>query len=281
MPSPTRTVEMIYNPEPITFGTYVDGVRIQARHAKSIAGSLRVNAPTDLARAGVDQLERIEDLAVHVDDIQTERQVTAAVRPSFEDFRAAWGGMSEALMSKARLPASLSPNGARAGKLHARLFPEGHGFITFDAHAAWSEGDRVLRVIHQQDLKAAIDELAGPEYHPSAKKATNALREALGVGETPRETPSTTRLQHAMQRFSRALGRYARIVASDVDLDDAASVERFRKAVMVPFDQFRTRRTTSGEVEGEEPATDPPSEPMQPVIPTPGPALPSPFIDET
>ncbi|AKF09860.1 hypothetical protein [Sandaracinus amylolyticus] len=281
MPTPIRPNEIIYNPEPVVFGSYCDGARLQARHAKSIAGTLRTHAPHDLPRTGSEQLDRIEALAIFVDDILTERQIAATVKPAFEDFGAAWGGMSDALLSKSRLPVRHSPNAPRAVKMHTQIFPEGAGFIRWDAHAAWSEGDRVLRVIAQKDLKSELDALIGTDFLQAAKKATTALREALGVGETPRETPSTTRLQHAMQRFSRALGRYARIVAADVDLDDAASVERFRKAVMVPFDQFRTRRTTSGEVESEEPETDPPSEPTQPVTPTPGPALPSPFIEET
>ena len=117
--------------------------------------------------------------------------------------------------------------------------------------------------------------MVGPELHSAARKATQALCEALGIGSTARETPSTTRLQHALTRFSREVTRYARILSADVDVTDLASVERFRKAVMIPIDTFRSRRGASPEIERPseptEPAapTEPATDPVEPPVPAP------------
>ena len=278
MPSPISAHDLISNPEPITFGDYTDGWRINASYTKSLASALRNGAPSDLTKVAIEQLALVDSLAIDMDDILTERRTVAAVRPFLADFVAAFGGMNDALLGKSRLPASLSGAGQRAAKLHAQLFTDGVMFTRKDAHAAWSEGDRILRVIAPQGLKSELDEVLGSEFFASAKKATTSLREALGIGKTALETPSTTRLQQALSRFSREVCRYARMLAGDVDLTNGPSVERFRRAVMTPIDTFRTRRGV-GEVEPEmpempEPAA--PSEPGEPVIePSPG----GPFIE--
>ncbi|UJR79913.1 hypothetical protein [Sandaracinus amylolyticus] len=244
MPRPGYHRAIQIRPEPITFGNYCDGVRLGASHVKPLAGSLRAAAPGDLSPTARAQLDTIDDIAVVIDDIRTARHGSAAVKPAFDLLGAAFGATHDTLLAKSRLPGPSDGIGARAAALDACLFPNGLGFIRWDAHAAWSEADRILRVIAQLGLEAELDAMIGPELRATAMTSCDALREALGIGSAPRETPRSKALQQAMHAFSREVSRYARMLAADVDTTDTTSVERFRDAVMIPFDTFRSRRGT-------------------------------------
>ncbi|AKF07500.1 hypothetical protein [Sandaracinus amylolyticus] len=119
-------------------------------------------------------------------------------------------------------------------------------------------------MIAQLGLEAELDAMIGPEPRATARTSCDALREALGIGGAPRETPRSKALQEAMQAFSREVSRYARMLAADVDTTDPSSVERFRHAVMTPIDTFRSRRKR------EQPA---------PADPSSGPTAPTPIVD--
>ncbi len=259
-----NAADLILNdPQPVTFADYVDGVRIAAPYMKSAALTLSNAAPHDLDSVGKKQLALILEIAKHGDDVLDERQSVASVKPWFVDFGNAWGGLYDSLLGKSRLPASLSDRGERASRVLARLFPDGVMFARRDAHAAWSEGDRRLLQVVELDLKHELDELVGKEFFDAAKKATAALGEALGVGSTKRETPKSTDLQGTVLRFSREVARYARHLAAEVDTSEPASVERFREAVAVPIDAFRSRRAAADGV--ADPAA---ADPAAPVVAT-------------
>lgn len=258
--------------QPIAFADYVDGIRIAAPYMKSLALTLSNAQPSDLDARAKKQVALLVDLAKHADDVLDERQSVLGVRQQFLDFGSAWGALYDALVGKSRLPATLSERGPRAAALVERIFPDGAVFIRRDAHAAWSDGDRRLALILEQGLKDELDEVAGEELFEAAKKATTALGEALGVGRTRRDAPRTADLQATVLRFSREVARYARLMAADVDVHDAASVERFRKAVAGPIDALRSRRVGEGEGEGP---TGEPGAPITPEGPTSGPVTPS------
>jgi hypothetical protein len=256
--------------EPIVFGDYVDGVRIAAPYMKSLALTLANAKPDDLDAAGKKQLALLADIAKHGDDVLDERQSTGGVRPTFDDFGNAWGGLCDALTAKSRLPASLSDRGERAAALVARIFPDGTMFVRRDAHAAWSDGDRRLALIAEQKLEHELSELVGEEHVDAVKKATAALGEALGVGHTRREALRGSDLQDTVARFSREVARYARMMAASVDVNDAATVLRFRRSVAEPIDALRSRRGGSDDTLDTPPA-DPAAEPTEP-----GPAVSAP-----
>jgi hypothetical protein len=256
-----NNTETIYNaPQPVTFGDYVDGVRIAAPYMKSLALTLSNAQPDDLEPTAKRQLALLVEIAKHGDDVLDDRESAGRVRPWLLDFANAWGGLNDALVAKSRLPASLSDRGERADRVLARVFPEGVMFVRRDAHAAWAEGDRRVALIGELALQKEIDELVGAEHYDAAKATTLALGEALGVGRTRRETPKGSDMQSTVLRFSREVARYARLLAADVDAEEPASIERFRKAVAEPIDALRSRR-----VGGDDTAVDAaPSEPTTP-----------------
>ena len=67
-------------------------------------------------------------------------------------------------------------------------------------------------------------------------------------------------MRDALYRFSRAISKYCRVLAAEVDEDDAESIARFMRAVS-PIDEYRAVVRTSGggvvtdEDEGEQPVT--------------------------
>jgi hypothetical protein len=271
MPSKSQPQEIVFtNAEPITFADYVDGVRVAAPYMKSMAMTLVNAKPSDLSAEEKRQLDVIVEVAKHGDDVIDERQSVVGVRPWFIDFGNAWGGFNDALLAKSRLPASMSDKGERAAKLNMRLFPDGVMFVRRDSHAAWSDGDRRLALIAELGLEREIAAVIGDDHLDAARKATAALGEALGVGKTAREAPKGSDLQETIGRFSREVARYARMIAASVDLDDPASVERFRNAVAKPIDTLRSRR---GAADDEDTSLDAPV-----VDGGPSPVTPSPVV---
>jgi hypothetical protein len=99
---------------------------------------------------------------------------------------------------------------------------------------------------------------------------------AIGVGAPPREMPSTTALLEARLAFSRSVASYCRALAMAVEEDDAASHERFRKAV-APIDEFRALGRAK-DVEDETDTTDPDDDPPATPAPASG-ETDGPFID--
>ncbi len=119
----------------------------------------------------------------------------------------------------------------------------------------------------------------------SAVSATpRVLSIAIGAGKKARELPSTTALQEALRSFSKAVAKYCRVLAANVEEDDPQSVERFRKAV-APIDEYRSRQTRSAEpVDAADPAApvvEPEPTPTPVVAPAPAPTREhdSPFIE--
>ncbi|UJR81527.1 hypothetical protein [Sandaracinus amylolyticus] len=193
---------------------------------------------------------------------ERDRFSSARVRPHRDAFINYWAALHELLVSKARLGTAFGDDGVRAQALLDAYFPEGVGFARLDAYAAWFEGQRRLdRMVEEYRLEE-IGALAGAAMLTAVKKGTAALGEAIGVGRTARtEVPSATALQEALAKLSRAVGAYARLLAAKVDEEDAASIERFRRAV-APIDEYRAMRVKEGVVEEPvEPAIEPGASP--------------------
>lgn len=246
--------------------------RAGAQYAKPVARLLRNAAPADLSADEKKALRTIEESAAQIQAIYAERdRVTKGrVRAVFDGFINYWSAMHEVLAGLARLDTQFGDVGERARALVGSYFPDAVSFVKLDAHAAWFEAQRRLDRMREEGQVEEIGALAGEPVFAAVRKGTAELGEAIGVGKTPRgELPSTTAMQEAVAKFSRAVGAYGRLLAAKVDEEDAASIERFRRAV-APMDEYRSMRSKGGAGEGEEPEL--PEEPSEPEV-TPAPVV--------
>jgi hypothetical protein len=241
----------------IIFRFYVDGVRVSARYVKSLAALLIKAAPPDKTPVESRRLDKVRSAAAEVDVVLNDRDriSSARVREPFLGFGSAFGALHASLVATSEVSDEESDRGARAAALLANLFPGGVSFTSLDARAAWAEGDRHLGRIRNEGLAEEVVALSGPDFLPSAIRATAALAEAIGVGETTVEVPSSTALLDAMRAFSKSVGSYCRALAAGVEDDDPASWARFRKAVG-PIDEYRRLGRTLEEDGSEDGETD-------------------------
>lgn len=250
----------------VVYGAYTDGVKISAAFAKAVAHALFHVLPHDADAQERAAVQVLLERAGVIDRILNARADVGTIKTQFVAFGNCWGGMYDALLAKRRLPASVTGAGKRASAIIDRLFNDGIMFIRLESPAAWAEGDRRYRRIVELGLEREIGEVIGADYVEAARRATVELGEAIGTAKKPREVPSRTGLADAMFLFSRGISRYCRLLAAKVDETDAASVERFRKAV-APIDEHRSTRTPREADEPGDPVV--PDAPSEPVTPTP------------
>ena len=124
--------------------------------------------------------------------------------------------------------------------------------------AGWKDFREISAWRLSREVKLRVDVFL---EHPEVQRRFR-FREQLS--DAARSAPGN--IAEGFGRFgNKEFARYARIVAAGVEVGDPESVDRFRKAVATPIDQFRSRR---GGADGL-PAT--PSEPVlasEPVLPT-------------
>ena len=257
------------NPNDLDVTSYAGAPRIPAQSAKPLARLLRNQAPADLDDLEREQLGALERLAGELDAALKQRESLGGVRASLLDFVNAWSNSHAALEAMGRLPRAYSRNAERAARTLAVVFPEGAGFTRLTASQAWAAGDRTLARLREADLEAEVDALIGPEFLATARQATIALGDTLGMGATPVEIPNPTAVADLLARFQRSVGRYGRVVAARVDEEDPASVERFRRTIAAPIDRYRSTRLGR---EDAEPSA--PEGPMEPVIEPGSPSVP-------
>lgn len=246
-------------PNDILFNQYGGPPKVPAQTAKPLARLLRNQAPSDLSVNESAQLDEIESLAASIDEALKQRETVGGVRPTWLDFVNAWSATHAALDAMRRIPRSLSPKAELAEVLFGIVFQDGLAFTQLRAPQAWAAGDRLVARISEDGLTGRIEELIGTEHLSAAQRATVALGEVIGAGTTPIEIPDPTAVQGLLSKFQRAVGRYGRVMAASVVDDDPTSVERFRRAVALPIDRYRS---TSSERDAD--PTDPALEPTDP-----------------
>lgn len=248
----------------LDFRPYTTSVRVPAIYAVPLARELRKRAPRNLPSVIQTALATTDELANHVKIILDERDKTSPlqVRPQLQSCQSCWIAIAGALEAKTRVPAEISGAAAQASELLAGYFPDGTAFTRLDARGFWSEAQRRLERMQRDGDVTRLTQLVGKDLVLAARKTTADLGEAIGVGEATREpAPSSTALQETLFRFSRAVGRYGRLMAARVDEDDPGSVAEFR-AAMAPIDEYRATR-------GKEAEDEPALEPTEPAVPTP------------
>jgi hypothetical protein len=262
---------------PIPFRNYAEPPRVDGIHAVPLARRLANTHPEDANGDEDERLREVQTAADAVAEVLTDRDraSTGVVRAPFLAFIAFIGALYGSLVATATLPETASDRSARAKRMITLFFPSGLSFTRRDASAVWSEGHRRLDQMDKDGLVEEIAALTGPEFYPVAARARDELGQALGLGPTAVDTVDTTELSKRLAVFRRAVAAYARLLAARVREGDAASEDRFRKAV-APIDEYRAKAgaesETSDETEGSEeqvvtPAVDPNDPSQNPFLP--------------
>src|SRR5690606_4299147 len=108
----------------IAFHQYGGPPRIPAVYAKPLVRLMQNQAPADLDRQERELLDDAEQLAEQIEVVLKQRDGAGGIRAAFLDFVNGWSATHGALDAIRRIPASVSPNGARAAKLLATAFPD-------------------------------------------------------------------------------------------------------------------------------------------------------------
>lgn len=262
----------------IIFENYVGNVRANSQTAAVLAARLEKAAPEDLTPEERKALRAVLAIARDVQRVQSDRDRLAPgkLRPVLDSFVNDWSALYEAMSALGRLSGNVTKNGPIASRLVATLFPDGVSFTKLPADRAWSEGDRRLDRIAQDELGEPIEGLVGPHFLQGVKRSTEALANAIGTGKDSVPVSSPTALAEALAQFGRAVGAYGRVLVACVDESSDASVARFARAV-APIDQHRAAMT------GRSKSDDEPIDPTvidptltDPTIPAPFPVTPTP-----
>ncbi len=251
-------------PADFDYRNYAGNFRIGAESALPVARRLDKAVPEDATPLQRRYCGELLEAAQLVQKTKSDRDRLAPekIRPIKQVFQNDWGAFHGTLEGTRRL--RVGTRGARAGKLSDALLPDGLAFAVLEADEAWSEAERLLGRIEDEELESEIVEVIGAEFLTAIKKSTRELGEAIGVGRTYHEVPSSTGLQAALSELGRCIGRYVRTLLADVDERDPASVERFLRAV-APLDRYRAAR--SGGVSESEEGGEEDEEPAAPIAP--------------
>lgn len=171
----------------------------------------------------------------------------------------AWGALYSRLDAYASLPANEHKRAKRAAELLDVIYPDGLHFLTLPYNAEWAEGEKRLKLIEEDELKAELDELAGPEFLAEVQKAHRLYGEAIGVTKHEGDGKPVN-LVDPLRVLGRAITQYALQVIALVD-DTAASAALVKRALQ-PIDEHRAdaaRRAARSDKEDAPP-------PGQPVV---------------
>ncbi len=183
------------------------------------------------------------------------RHVPRNIRPLDAALDAGWVGLREAIESKSRLTGSA--NADRAATLLATLFPDGTSFVRAEYREQWAASHLHLERIDEEDLADEIEAIAGADFLPYIRDAHAAFGDALGLGAERPEAVATSAIATASSELAYAIAEYGRLLAGELERDDAASVAAFRRA-MAPLDEHRRASSRArGRSTSEEPAPEP------------------------
>lgn len=227
--------------------------RISAAGGIVLVKRLLISAPDDLTVREQKALSRTRDQAVDVQRIMKLRARLMPVNMQVVDreLDGWWGAVYDQVGAWTRVPSH--PNYLEATSLKATLYPKGLSFTNMKFEVQWVESNVRIERIDEESLKSRLEALIHPALLPLLEQAHWAFGEKLGVGETEVEIPDSTELIESMRDLSFLIGNYARVLSAQVDIDDDASIARFKKAV-APLTRHRKENGSTPSKKGDVPA---------------------------
>lgn len=190
-------------------------IRCTAQAAALISARLHMAAPADIDAAQLRALALVAHRADLVMEVQSDRDRVGPtrLRPALSIYANGWSAFFEALIAASRVPVQVSDRGEKATAIVRSLFPDGISCTQLDAESAWSEGNRRLQRVIDEELAEQINQLIGTDFLATATTATAHLGDTIGTGQAPCRKTSTRALQ-ALTAFGRAVGGYGRATAA-------------------------------------------------------------------
>lgn len=244
--------------------TYLGSPRVSSQRAPALAAQLVANAPADADAGERRWLDEILARARAIDVILVAKnRAPSTLGVSRIALVTAWAALEAVLAAYAGLPLVVSPHGPTAQRILDLLRTGLVPFVQLDGAEAWAQANRVLGRISSEGLRASIDGIGAGVFVDHLGHAAGELRAAIGAASPTEGEPSAHALLEARARFRFAVSAYARTLSTKVDESDAASVERFLKA-LAPLEALRTTAASDDDDDEVGAPTPTPSEPVTP-----------------
>lgn len=197
-----------------------------------------------------------------------DRVVKAADTRPFDNANdVGWGALIDRLAAYAALPRDRYPRAERAAALLTLLKLTERGWLNIDFPEQWAEGDKRLKRVAAEGLRAELVDLAGEDFVVEVERTHKEYGDALGI--TASAGPAVVEeadLSTLLRDTARAIADLAVQLLAMHDPDDAENDRAVRHALEA-IDTHRTRTKRGSTV-----AEPTPDEPVNPNTPVPVPA---------
>jgi hypothetical protein len=227
-------------PVDIPFHRYDRMPQLRAELCMALVLTLSEARPGDMTAAEQAALDALFAAGTAVERILDERDRARSrrVRPRLDAFIAAWTCCSDVLDAYARLDV---PFTARARALRELGFTQRHTLLSCPAPELVGEAMRRYRRVTTESSRDELVAVVGEDLVRLVETTMKALADVLGCGDVPKVAAEAGVLARRIRDVQAAVVAYARALGGSVALGDAASVERFRRAV-APIDELRRSR---------------------------------------
>jgi hypothetical protein len=178
-----------------------------------------------------------------------------------------WGALIDRLAAYAALPRDRYPRAERAAAILSLLTLEDRGWLAIAYPEQWAEGDKRLKRMGAEGLRADVAELAGEDFVVEVERTHKEYGDALGItASTGPAVVEEADLSTLLRDTARAIADLAVQLLAMHDPDDAENDRAVRHALeAIDSQRTRTRR-------GSAAAEPTPDEPVDPNTPVPVPA---------
>lgn len=216
-----------------------DGVRAAARELRGATQRVQAQWAKQKPRAKTDQ------------------------RPFDNAADVSWGALIDRLGAQAALPRARHPRAEQAATLLDALELRDRSWLTLRYNEQWAQGQRRLDRVAADDLRGAIDAVAGDGFLAEVEFAHKAYGEALGITTRHDDVDDNVAMVEPLRALSAAVAEYGLQLCALHRGASAQTRKDIGKALR-PIDAHRDRYAR-GTAETEE-------EPVSPVTPVPEPA---------
>lgn len=173
-----------------------------------------------------------------------------------------WGALADRLSAQAALPRSRHPRAEQAAALLDALELRDRSWLTLRYNEQWAQAQRRLDRVESDDLRGALDAVAGDGFLSEVEFAHGAYGEALGITVRHEGVDDNVAMLEPLRALSSAVAEYGLQLCALHRTAGADARRDIRKALR-PIDEHR-ERYARGAAE--------PGEAVSPVTPIPVPA---------
>jgi hypothetical protein len=156
----------------------------------------------------------------------------ADTRPYDNANDVAWGALIDRLAAYAALPRDRYPRALRAAALLTRLTLEDRGWLAIPFAEQWAEGDKRLKRMGAEGLRAEVAELVGEDFVVEVERTHKEYGDVLGItASTAPAVVEEADLSTLLRDTARAIADLAVPLLAMHDPDDAENDRAVRHAL--------------------------------------------------